>query len=91
MTPTISRHPGGRPRRQGTVVVTVRMPIAVYDAYCRRALKADREVRSVLRQTLTANVRRDDLSARQARAVALALLASAEDIDREVERRAARS
>ena len=80
----------GRPRRRGTMVVSVRIPCVVYDAYCARAAKAGPEVsvRAVLQRTLAANVRHTDLDAKQARAFAIALLQSADDIERDQDRRA---
>lgn len=44
---------GGRPRRERTIVVNVRLPISVYDAYCRAAYHAEEPVRTLLRQVLT--------------------------------------
>ncbi len=88
MTPTRNRR--GRPRRQGTMIVNVRIPMVVYDAYCARAAKAGPEVavRSVMQRVLAQNVRVTDLDARQQRAFAIALLQAADDTDRPEERRA---
>jgi hypothetical protein len=43
----------GRPRKRATMVVNVRIPVDVYDAYCRCAHHHDAYVRSILRHILT--------------------------------------
>jgi hypothetical protein len=46
----------GRPKGSGardTLTVNVRIPIAVYDAYCRYAHRSNQPVRSVIREVLT--------------------------------------
>lgn len=54
------RNRRGRPRViHGPVVIrTVRLPEAVYDAICRRAIRADRSVDSVIRSVLASYVER---------------------------------
>lgn len=47
------KNPGGRPRKEGTIVVNVRMPLSAYDRYCQVAIESDQEVRTILRQVLT--------------------------------------
>lgn len=87
MTPRPRRR--GRPRRQGVMIVNMRIPLVVYDAYCARAAKEgpDVSVRTIMQRTLLASVRHDDLDARQARLMAVSLLVSAENMDREGDRR----
>ncbi len=66
-----------------TVVVAVRIPAPVYDAYVLRATRRKVPVRRLLRQTLVANVRRDDVvDTRQSRSLALAILLAADEMDR---------
>lgn len=79
--------PRGRPKQTG-IVVSVRMPAAVYDAYCIRSQRSGVPVRTILKRTVTAGVRQGDLTPRQARALALALLMSADDMERRSDRRA---
>ena len=89
MTPPAPKRRRGRPRRQAVVIVNVRLPEVVYDAYCIRSHKSTIPVRTLLKRTIIAGVRRDDLGPKEARALALALLMSAEDIERNgVDRRA---
>lgn len=44
---------GGRPRKRNTLVVSVRLPDDVYDAYCRGAIRSEEEVRTIIRRVLT--------------------------------------
>lgn len=82
MTPK-AKSKRGRPRLEGTVLVRLRLSESVYDAYCRRALRAQLDdVRTLLRRTLTVHVRRDDLTPQEARALALRLLLTADEIER---------
>jgi hypothetical protein len=57
----LSPRPRGRPKGSGardTLVVNVRIPIAVYDAYCRYAIRSSQPVRTVIREFLTKCTRR---------------------------------
>lgn len=49
----IEKNKGGRPRKAHTLVINVRVPDHVYDAYCRAALRVDEDVREVMRTVLT--------------------------------------
>lgn len=86
MSPTRKR---GRPGVRGSMVVSVRIPVVVYDAYIRRAARADRHIRTELRMTLTANAARAGLTAKEARAQAVALLLLADEMERKGDERAA--
>lgn len=46
------RQKGGRPKKSQTLVVNVRLPEHVYDAYCKTALRCDIDVRTIMRQVL---------------------------------------
>lgn len=78
----------GRPRKEGTILTRVRLSEAVYDAYCKQALRTGADdVRVVIRRTLSARINPEGLTAQEARTVALALFTMAEEMDREAHRR----
>lgn len=45
----------GRPRSRNTIVCSVRLPIDVYDIYCRHSNATLISVRSLMRRVLTVN------------------------------------
>lgn len=49
----VERSKGGRPKKPGTAVVSVRIPERIYDAYIKTALRHDIDVRTIMRQVLT--------------------------------------
>lgn len=57
MTPEVAtpstRQKGGRPGDPNTLVISVRLPEHVYDAYIKTARRHDVDVRTVMRRILT--------------------------------------
>lgn len=57
----VERRKRGRPRKEDTVRVQIRLPISVYDHYCRVALRMGRETKvgSILRRIVTRSASKD--------------------------------
>jgi hypothetical protein len=53
-----ARRVGGRPSKEPTVIVSVRLPVSAYDACCVRASRDRAPVRSVMRRAISEYIRR---------------------------------
>lgn len=56
----VERRKRGRPKKEGTVRVQIRLPISAYDTYCRMAVRMKREtaVGTILRHIVMKHLRR---------------------------------
>ncbi len=82
----------GRPKLLATTVVSVRIPDVVLEVYCRRCAQGegDGDVRTLLRRALTIRAG-SAVSAKEARGLAMALLLSADEMERRSESRGGRA
>ena len=54
----VPRNRGGRPRKEPTIEISIRIETAVYDQYCRASVLTARPARALMRQVLRDGVPR---------------------------------